>query len=105
MDDESESESESDSEPEPAPPGEEMSPVETGKDKELLPPGVEAEAPSIDESLLPPGEYWQKSVYWLHLTVDICKLIHTLTALYFHCTTLYPVTLYSCDSSPDNLDA
>ena len=39
-DDESETESESDSEPEPAPPGEEMSPVETGKDEELLPPGV-----------------------------------------------------------------
>lgn len=54
-DDESETESESDSEPEPAPPGEEMSPVETGKDEELLPPGVEAEAPSIDEDLLPPG--------------------------------------------------
>ena len=69
MDDESESESESDSEPEPAPPGEEMSPVETGKEKELLPPGVEAEAPSIDESLVPPGEYGQKSVYWHHLTV------------------------------------
>ena len=56
-DDESETESESDSEPEPAPPGEEMSPVETGKDEELLPPGVEAEAPSIDEDLLPPGQY------------------------------------------------
>lgn len=54
-DDESESESESDSEPEPAPPGEEMSPMETGKDEELLPPGVEAEAPGIDENLLPPG--------------------------------------------------
>lgn len=54
-DDESESESESDSEPEPAPPGEEMSPMETGKDDELLPPGVEAEAPSVEENLLPPG--------------------------------------------------
>ena len=54
-DDESESESESDSEPEPAPPGEEMSPMETAKDEELLPPGVEAEAPGIDENLLPPG--------------------------------------------------
>lgn len=54
-DDESESESESDSEPEPAPPGEEMSAMETGKDDELLPPGVEAEAPSIDDNLLPPG--------------------------------------------------
>ncbi|XP_068705462.1 serrate RNA effector molecule homolog isoform X3 [Montipora foliosa] len=54
-DDESESESESDSEPEPAPPGEEMSPMETNKEEELLPPGVEAEAPSIDEDILPPG--------------------------------------------------
>lgn len=55
-DDESESESESDSEPEPAPPGEEMSPVETGKEDELLPPGVEAEAPVVEENLLPPGQ-------------------------------------------------
>lgn len=55
-DDESESESESDSEPEPAPPGEEMSPMETGKDDELLPPGVGAEAPSVEENLLPPGQ-------------------------------------------------
>ena len=79
MDDESESESESDSEPEPAPPGEEMSPVETGKEKELLPPGVEAEAPSIDESLVPPGEYWQKSVYWHHLTVPYIPYYRKLT--------------------------
>ena len=56
-DDESESESDSDSEPEPAPPGEEMSPMETRKDEDdLLPPGVDAEAPSTEENLLPPGK-------------------------------------------------
>ena len=55
-DDESESESESDSEPEPAPPGEEMSPMETRKEDELLPPEVEAEAPGVGENLTPPGQ-------------------------------------------------
>lgn len=47
-DDESESESESDSEPEPAPPGEEMSPMDTGKDGELLPPGIDAGCQGIE---------------------------------------------------------
>ena len=55
-DDESESESESDSEPEPAPPGEEMSPMDTGKDDELLPPGVDAEPAVGEENLQLPGQ-------------------------------------------------
>lgn len=59
-DDESESESDSDSEPEPAPPGEEMSPMDTGKEDELLPPGVETEAPSVEENLQPPGQKHSK---------------------------------------------
>nr|XP_058954970.1 serrate RNA effector molecule homolog B-like isoform X2 [Pocillopora verrucosa] len=53
-DDESESESESDSEPEPAPPGEEMSPMDTGKEDELLPPGVDAGPEGVQENLQQP---------------------------------------------------
>ena len=55
-DDDSESESESDSEPEPAPPGEEMSPMNTGKEDELLPPGVDAGSKGIEENVQQPGE-------------------------------------------------
>lgn len=58
-DDESESESESDSEPEPAPPGEEMSPMDTGKEDELLPPGVDAGPEGVQENLQQPGELYQ----------------------------------------------
>ncbi|XP_022788107.1 serrate RNA effector molecule homolog isoform X2 [Stylophora pistillata] len=55
-DDDSESESESDSEPEPAPPGEEMSPMDTGKEDELLPPGVDAGSKGIEENVQQPDD-------------------------------------------------